>query len=127
MWLFSSRLHEHIYTQVTEGAEHGELFCDEIRNFEFQPGVLHCDVHSTPNQCGRILGLCSSKLKAVKDLRKRIEDGSATKTFHISYQKFIEVAVDVDRTVLPMLQPRDDVDYVLPVIKSLLGLKQYLE
>ena len=100
----------------------GEIFAQEICNFEYMPGVMHAETHLAPNQCSAVLSMCDEENKGIEALQKKLTSAMDETKMHVSYQKFLEVAFDVHRCVVPMFLGMDGYDYISPLLKSLLGM-----
>ena len=85
------------------------------------PGVMHTETHAGPMAITAILSICDKQNIGYQRFAARLDDARAETKLHVTYQKFAELAVDLSRTVVPELECIPELDYVAPMMKSLLG------
>lgn len=113
--------------QASKDAKTGTVFAIEALNFEYMPGVMHAETHAAPVQCSGVLSLCKREGMGIQEFLNEIDTAVGETKLHVSFQKFAELTFKIYNRVVPFLESLEGLDYIAPMMQSLLGLFYFLD
>ena len=100
----------------------GEVIVSKLLDFEFQPGVLHAEVHLVPAICSAIFNMVSNENPGLRRLMHKYDAALMSNAMHVSYQKFNEILADMLTDIIPTIDAVEKWIWVRPMVVAIVGL-----